>query len=264
MPELPPLVPEQFEWHTLKTDPSVWQRQTNGAESIVGVERANKMGANDLYVLSRFQVHNPTVTLTVLKEKLQAVLLKLRFQHPEIASTVTWENGTSFIQYRSPKDSADALKWAEQRIQVEASNRTGLDIRTAVEEQRQLGSSPAEAATIYVAAPVADQTTVLGDTSVELVLLSNHVFFDGISVRIFLGDILRTLGSELSTTEVEELSWGEERKNLGASVLSMLGSDQEITGPTFETTRMKLMGIISRMPVGASANKEILDGGKTS
>ncbi|KAJ9401502.1 hypothetical protein DTO282F9_1699 [Paecilomyces variotii] len=247
MLELPPLVPEQLAWHASETDPTIWQRQAIGAECVVGMEIPNKMGANDLYLLSRFQLHHPEVTLKSLKEKLQASLLKIRFEHPEIASTVTWKDGNTWIQYRSPKDAADAQKWAEQRIRVEASSRTALDIRTALEEQREVGSGPAEAVTIYVAAPVADETTSLGDTAIELVLYANHVFLDGISVRVLLGDIFRTLASELSTTEPGKLPWGEERNNLDAPLLSLLDPSQEIAGRKFEATRMGLMGNIPRM-----------------
>lgn len=256
MLELPPLVPEQLAWHASETDPTIWQRQAIGAECVVGMEIPNKMGANDLYLLSRFQLHHPEVTLKSLKEKLQASLLRLRFEHPEIAATVTWKDGNTWIQYRSPKDAADALKWAEQRIRVEASSRTALDIRTALEEQREVGSGPAEAVTIYVAAPVADETTSLGDTAIELVLYANHVFLDGISVRVLLGDIFRTLASELSTTEPGKLPWGEERNNLDAPLLSLLDPSQEIAGPKFEATRMGLMGNIPRMSVSSTAMKE--------
>lgn len=255
MPEFPPLMPEQFTWHASETDPSILQREAIGAECIVGMELPNKMGANDLYLLSQIQVHDPSLTLKSLKEKLQNTLLKLRFQHPEIAATVAWKDGNILIQYQSPKDGADALKWAEQSIRVEASSRTALDIRTALEEQREVGGGPAAAATIYLAAPVANETANLGDTPVELVLYANHVFFDGISVRTFLGDILRTLASEFTSTEPTKLPWGEERKNLDVPLLSVLGSGQEISGPKFEATRLALLGNMARMNVSSPAIK---------
>ncbi|GAD91476.1 conserved hypothetical protein [Paecilomyces variotii No. 5] len=255
MPELPPLLPEQFTWHASEKDPSILQRQAAGAESIVGMEIANKMGANDLYLLSRIQIHKPSLTLKLLKEKLQNTLLKLRFQHPEIACTVSWEDGKILIQYQSPKDGADALKWAEKSIRVEASSRTTLDIRTALEEQREVGGGPADAATIYLAAPVADETATLGDTPVELVLYANHVFFDGISVRTFLGEIFRTLASELSSIEPVELPWGKEKNNLDAPLFSVLGSDQEIAGPKFDATRLALLGNMARMHGNWGLNK---------
>ena len=69
---------------------------------------------------------------------------------------------------------------------------------------------------------------------------SNHLYFDGISKRIFVGDFFRYLAD--TDGELPDLKWGEEVKNLGAPVLSLLKDGTPTSGPEDDATFGQYVG----------------------
>jgi hypothetical protein len=235
MPPIPPLVPAQFDWQTSSTDSTIRQRRATGAESIVGLEKSNAAGANDLYLISSVQFADSNLTLSKLQGKIERALVKHRYEHPEIGQTGVWEEGqiSALIQYKPLKSNAEALTWAQGIVHVRAGKENGLEIRTEHEIKRfQEKSGPAKAVVVDIVAPVDGLDTPLGSTSVEFVFHTNHLYFDGISKRIFVGDFFRYLAE--ATDELPEFAWGEEVKNLGAPVLSLLKDGTPTSGPEFD------------------------------
>ncbi|EED21275.1 conserved hypothetical protein [Talaromyces stipitatus ATCC 10500] len=205
----------------LHTDPAIRQRRANGAEAIVGIEKSNAA--------------------------VERALVKHRYEHPEIAQTALWEEGQIFplIQYQAPKSNEDALAWAHEVVHVRASKETGLDIRTESEIKRfQAASGPAKAVVIDIVAPVDGLDTAIGSVNVEFVFHTNHLYFDGISKRIFVGDFFRYL-TEVGD-ELPDFKWGEEVENLGAPVLTLWKEGVKTSGPEFDATLGQYAGIAMR------------------
>ncbi|KAF3392149.1 hypothetical protein DPV78_010718 [Talaromyces pinophilus] len=247
IPPMPPLVPAEFDWQTSSTDSTIRQRRATGAENIVGIEKSNAAGANDLYLISSVQFADPSLTLSKLQGKVERALVKHRFEHPEIGQTAVWEEGqiSALIQYKPLKSNEEALAWAQGIVHVRAGKETGLEIRTEHEIKRfQEQSGPAKAVIVDIVAPVDSLNAPLGSTNVEFVFHTNHLYFDGISKRIFVGDFFRYLAE--TTDDLPELKWGEEVKNLGAPVLSLLKEGTSISGPEFDATLGQYAGIAMR------------------
>ncbi|OKL63819.1 hypothetical protein UA08_01099 [Talaromyces atroroseus] len=253
--QMPPLVIDDYNWKTSKTDASVRERRVNGAEAIVGDKQLNAAGSLDLYLISSVRFANASLTLSQLKAKLERVLVKLRFEHPEIGQTVLWEEDhvLPLIQYKPLKSSEDALAWARKLVRVRASTQTGFDIRTETEVKRHQegGINPALPIDIDIVAPVSGLDAALGLVDVEFVFHSNHLYVDGISKRMLVNDIFSYLGDEISASSTGELpvfKWGEEVQNLGAPVLTLLKAGIQLCGPSFdEATRKHLENAIKGM-----------------
>lgn len=230
LPPLPPLVVEEFSWQNSQLDAPIRQRRANGFEAIVGHKESNAAGANDLYLISSVRFADPALTLSQLQTKAERALVNLRYEHPEIAQTAVWEEGQSipWIRYQSPKSNEEALAYAHQVIRVRAGTETALDIRTDIEAKRHReegGSKPAEAVAIDIVAPVTGLDVALGSTDVEFLFHTNHLYFDGISKRIFASDFFRHLADEASpaaTGELPDYKWGDELQNLAPPVLTLL------------------------------------------
>lgn len=243
LPPIPPLVAAEYDWQTSPTDSTVHQRRAIGAENIVGLEKSNAAGANDLYLISSVQFTDSNLTLSKLKEKVERALVKHRYEHPEIAQTGLWEEGqlSALIQYKPLKSNEEALTWAQGIVHVRAGKETGLEIRTEHEIKRfQEKTGSAKAVVVDIVAPVDGLDAPLGSTNVEFVFHSNHLYFDGISKRIFVGDFFRYLAD--TDGELPDLKWGEEVKNLGAPVLSLLKDGTPTSGPEYDATFGQYVG----------------------
>jgi hypothetical protein len=247
LPELPRLSPEKHRWERSKTNPRVMQRRGLGAEAIVGMKRSNLNGQYDLYILATLcAVDIPTATalsLSYLKEKLEIALLAIRFEYPDSACTATWDDQVPpIIQYESPENDEDALAWAKDAVHVRTTSQTGFDVRTEIEERRQVVGSdvnPAKAVSIYLVADVMTEDTQLSpETTVDMLLHMNHVFWDGISARMFTGDLLRQLSQRIGATEQKQSKypWGEEIANLSVPLLDALRIDINSLGDQFNIT----------------------------
>jgi hypothetical protein len=89
---------------------------------------------------------------------------------------------------------------------------------------------------IYLVAPISNIDATLDSTKVDLVSRTNHLSSDGISVRLVVGDILRTLGSRTLSNDIRNISWDDEHKNLCPPLLSVLGGNQATSRQKFETS----------------------------
>lgn len=254
MPPFPPLVPDEFDWQTSPSDSTTRQRRAVGAETVVGIEKSNVAGANDLYLISSVQFADPSLTLSKLQGKVERALVKHRFEHPEIGQTAVWEEGhySPLIQYKPLKSNEEALAWAKELVHVRAGKETGLEIRTEHEIKRfQEQSGPAKAVVVDIVAPVAGLDTPLESTNVEFVFHTNHLYLDGISKRIFVGDFYHYLAE--TTDELPDLKWGEEVNNLGAPVLRLLKDGTPTSGPEYDGTLGQYAASVMRYMVCPSS-----------
>jgi hypothetical protein len=248
---IPTLVPAQFDWKPSSTDPTIQNRRAIGAEAIVGIKQSNTVGANDLYLISSVRFADPSLTLSQLQGKAERAVVKHRYEHPEIGQMAMWEQDQimPLIQYKPLKDNEEALTWAHGIVHVRAGKETGFEVRAENELRRfQKQSGPAKAVVVDIVAPVDGFDTPLGSTSVDFVFHSNHLYFDGIGMRILVGDFFRYLAE--TTDDLPALKWGEEVKNLGAPVLSLLQDGVPTGGPDFDGILGQYIGSLMMGMVG--------------
>jgi hypothetical protein len=230
-------------------------------EAWVGMKDMNFKGQYDLNLITTLRICDvPAATklsLSTLKEKLQTALLKIRFQHPDIACTAVWDDQVApLIQYTPPENCKDALTWAQDTIQIWATPQTGLAVWTEIEKRRRdvggkFGGKPAKSVSIYTIADVADENTwFTPGTVVDVLMHMNHLYWDGISARMFAGDLLQRLSQSFGVDQrLSQYNWGEEIANLGVPILDTLNIDLSSPGDEFNTAReesiIKLINIKS-------------------
>lgn len=243
LPPVSQLTPATFRWHTLPSDPRIVQRLANGTEALVGIKNENARGQYDNYLNTTLRIGNvSSFCLAGLKEELAAALAHVRFQHPEVACTAAWgETGPPHIQYMPPRDNTEALTWARDTIKTRVTPQTGLVVRTELEMQRRDGvPKSAKSLVIFLIADVADEKTLLAPgTVVDVLMHFNHIYWDGISERMFVGDLLRRFGQRWGGNEPQlpEYKWGDEVANLSEPILDACKVDVGALDNEFDEAR---------------------------
>lgn len=162
---------------------------------------------------------------------------RIRSQHPEVAHTVLWdEAGVTWIQSQVTHDQAQLNTWAWSTMAVETSNHSAEDICNVVEKQCWV-ESPVEAKSvaIFMAASIDSIESVLGNTTVQFLFHVNHLYFDGISIDLLVGDFVHTLGAQLSARDNDRSSTvNSGPDNLSPPVLDILHPGWEVSGSQFE------------------------------
>ncbi|OAQ96767.1 hypothetical protein LLEC1_00640 [Akanthomyces lecanii] len=244
--ELPALAPKAHGWEKSKTNDHGIQRRSIGAEAIVGLEAQNRRGQYDLYMVATLETLVPTtsattLTLSYLKEKFELALLVARFQHPECAATVSWDEQVSaIISYQPPEDDEAALAWAEDCVHVQPTAKSAYDIWGELEAERSANNViiPSKSFEVFLLANVPDPNACISaGAAVEVLIHTNHLFWDGISCRMFVGNLFRILsdfiGLPLRQT-VPKFKWGQEVKNLSPPILDSLSINVETLGTEFD------------------------------
>ncbi|KAE8396434.1 trichothecene 15-O-acetyltransferase [Aspergillus alliaceus] len=241
--ELPRLIPEDHQWVPSMDAPNKVERRGVGCESIVGMQHSNINGQYDLYLnLTLRTADTPTatsLTLSKLKTKLEAALIRVRFDHPECATTARWDDQVApIIQYQSPRSQEEALAWAQDTIYIRLTSKNGFQLRDDIQEYRHIhGTSgkPSRAVDIYLLADVETVTTQLQPgTPIDVLMHMNHLFWDGISARYFAGDLLRALSQTIDAANQPTYPWGDEIKNLSVPLLDALKIDLRTAGTEFK------------------------------
>lgn len=248
LPSLPELTPATFRWHKSPSDPRIVNRLANGTEAWVGIKNQNAKGQYDNYLSTTLRIGNVTsLSLAGLKEKLAAALMHVRFQHPEVACTAVWgETGPPYIQYVPPRDTAEALAWARHTIETRVTTQNGLVVRAELEKQRCDGApKPAKSVAIFLIADVSSEETPLASgTVVDVLMHLNHIYWDGVSARSCVGDLLRRLGQDWGDEEQQRsklYEWGEEIANLSEPILDACKVDVGALGHKFDEARKEFM-----------------------
>ena len=243
--ELPPLKPAMYRWHSSPTDSHTIQRLAVGTEQWVGIKHENFKGQYGNYLNTTLQLDVSGFSLRLLGVQLAAALVHLRFFHPEVASTAVWEEGKPtppLIQYTPPADDAAALRWAHSCISVRTSPSSGLAVRAELERERRASTPELQrSVSVFVVGDVASEETQLAmGTKVDLLFRFNHIFWDAMSSRQFVGDLLRRMGDvwdSSMTSPIAEYRWGHEVANLSEPLLDALKVDVETLGDEFDKAR---------------------------
>ncbi|GKT93659.1 hypothetical protein Ct61P_11509 [Colletotrichum tofieldiae] len=150
---------------------------------------------------------------------------------------------------------AAALQWARDVTFVRITTQTGLEVAAELSEQRQIIPQSVPPVTVFVVADVPDENSFLElGSRVDVLVQFNHIHWDAISARVFVGDLLRHLGEQLGTAGAETISpqyaWGNEIANLNVPVLDACKVDVGALGEDYEKTRDEF--IINLLNSGSS------------
>ncbi|KAI1070317.1 hypothetical protein LB507_010384 [Fusarium sp. FIESC RH6] len=241
---LPPLVPEKYRWTSTRFDPGHVQRRCVGAEAIVGLESKNRKALYDLYIATSLRNVAPvsmSLTLRRLKEMFELALLEARFERPEAACTASWdEEVAAIIKYQAPESDESAQEWARDCVHVMPIPMNAFNLWSELEEARAASSNdtPSKSIEIFIIADVPTQRSPIPqDMTVEVLFHTNHLFWDGIGCRKFIGDIFRLLGNYVDVNDeigTKTFPWGDEIKNLNPPILDSLMLDVTTLGEEFD------------------------------
>ncbi|KAE8356478.1 15-O-acetyltransferase Tri3 [Aspergillus coremiiformis] len=242
---LTPLVPADHRWTQSQTDPGVTERRAVGVEAFLGRRDANRLGKDDIRILVQLSVSTATPSLAVLKHSLAAALLALRFRHPESACVLAWDEGVLAprLQYRSP-DSQDAARaWAQALVRAQATSQTAREVWEAIEARRRADPQCEKPVRLYLLANVTDENAPLRPgTALEMLVAMNHVYWDGVSSRAFVGDLLKTWSQTLAVDYARPVyEWGRETSNLTVPILDALKPGVESAGHAFTADYHELL-----------------------
>ncbi|KAL4407439.1 hypothetical protein CABS03_11878, partial [Colletotrichum abscissum] len=208
--------------------PSSVRRLAVGTEAWVGLREPNSRGQYDNYLNTSLRVHVPGISLETIALQISNALVNIRFQHPEVGCSVTWatDQDPPFIVYNSPSSDEVALNWGRGLVSSIAADKTGLEVAAELSEARQERPEPLPPVKVYVVAQVPETGTPLENGArVDLLCAFNHIHWDSISSRIFVGDLLRGVGQQFNAGDQNLANspfhhpWGKEIANLNEPVL---------------------------------------------
>lgn len=231
--------PAKYRWHKVGDTANSVQRRGNGTENWVGLRKENARGQYDCYILVKATLQH-SLTLASLEQKLVYGLLKERFEHPNVACKAFWdEQFGPLIRYTPPSDHEEAISWARQSVEVRATSQTGLELRREIVSKRKAQNTSSDSFTIYVVSDVPETETIISQgSSLEILVHFNHIYWDGISARLFVGHLLNSIGQDL---EHAQYSWGKEVENLSAPLLDSLKIDPQTLGEDYEDSLEKFV-----------------------
>ncbi|KAF2125620.1 15-O-acetyltransferase [Dothidotthia symphoricarpi CBS 119687] len=249
--QFPKLMPATYRWQTSKTNSRTIERRAIGTEAWVGIKDENYKGQYDLFLNTtlRVQVESTKTPLSLasLKKAVTTVLVELRFEHPESAGTAVWDDQGPLLQYTPPESAEDALSWAEAAIELWFTVKTGFEVRKEIGRRRKepgsVFSGHAKSLTVHLVADVpSEHAPLVPGATVDVLMHMNHIFWDGISARMFVGSLLRKLQTELSDNQKpKQLDWGRETKNISQPILDAAKVDVTSLGKDFEDAREEFL-----------------------
>ncbi|KFA68878.1 Tri3 [Stachybotrys chlorohalonatus IBT 40285] len=249
LPELllPPLTPEIHRWKITKANPRLAQRRGVGFEVIVGSEQLNRKGQYDLYLTVTLRmVESSTstpVSLATLKEKFELALLVARLEHPECGSSVRWDDQPSPIfEYESPENNEAAIAWAKGIVHALPTSSTAQQVWYDLEQERQKSAvsdrkagKPVEI--FLIARTPGKDAQIPQGASIDVLFHMNHLYWDGIGARIFVGYLLRQLNNYIGAAGGQEpptVHWGSEMSNFHTAQLDAMKVQVQSLGTEFE------------------------------
>ena len=188
-------------------------------------------------------LNSPALSLGDLHRYVVSALIHLRFQHPEVAATAVWEDDkpTPPTIVYTPPSVLEAQVWAAITVSLCTSSLDGHALRTKQERLRTSKPQHAPSVTILLSAGVeSSRAPMPQNTRVVMLCQFNHIFWDAMSSRQFVGGLLRQTG--MSWTEKEDPAdaaraypWGEETSNLAEPLLDALKIDVGSLGRDYDT-----------------------------
>lgn len=268
LPPLPRLEPAKFRWYPSPDDSSSVRRLAVGTEAWVGLRGPNSRGQYDNYLNTSLRVHVPGISLETIALQVSNALINIRFQHPEVGCSVTWttDQDPPFIVYTSPSSDEVALNWGCGLVSSIATDKTGLEVAAELSEARQEKPEPLPPVKVYVVAQVPETGTPLEiGARMDVLCAFNHIHWDSISSRIFVGELLRGVGQQFKAGDQKLAKstfhhpWGKEIANLNEPVLDVCKTNVNALGEDYDKMRDDFITELLKSAVSSSAYSWRLD-----
>lgn len=262
--DLPRLEPPKYRWTISPTDGSA-RRLAIGTEQWVGIKHENAKGQYDNYMSTTLKLNSPALNLEGLRRYVISALIHLRYQHPEVAATAVWEAGKPTppnIVY-TPPSASEAQAWAADTVSLRTSSLDGHALRAEQERLRTFSPQHGQSVTILLSADIASpEAPMPKDASVIMLCRFNHIFWDAMSSRQFVGDLLRHVGASWIKKEdpaeaARIYSWGEETRNLAEPLLDALKIDVESLGRDYDTAADEFLAELMKSGVSHKRTSQI-------
>jgi hypothetical protein len=258
LPKIPTLDLDQYIWKPDGADPKVWQRRGCGTEAIVGRESENNYGAFDIYLFVSLAL-GKDLSLATFKKAATEAMVHLRANFPQIALTLQRDDDFKpILRHVPPKDGKAAVEWAESHVIWDTTGRSTIQIRQSIEGERALKPSPLDAMTVYFSVPK-DISTFSEGQEVELLIVYNHIFFDGSGTRFaahkFCEYLAEIIAGKSALGEIASIKWDETNKGLSPAPTAIFNVQQILSGSVYEQSAATQMG--KTMALMVSPKREI-------
>lgn len=256
---LPRLEPAKYRWIISAADKSA-RRLAIGTEQWVGIKHENEKGQYDNYLSTTLRLSSSGPSLEDLHRYVASALIHLRYQHPEVAATAVWEadQPTPPTIVYTPPSIEEAQAWAADTVLLCTSSLDGHALRIKQERLRASNPHHGNSVSVLLSADVESPHALITE-NIRIVMLCrfNHIFWDAMSSRQFVGDLLRQVGvswtKKEDPTEVAKLySWGEEAKYLAEPLLDSLKIDVESLGQDYEAAADSFLAELMKSAVSFS------------
>jgi hypothetical protein len=230
---LPLLDPTAYSWNQSKENPSLWQRRALGAESSWMLKPREY---REIFIAATLMLSSP-VSITMFDEAVELAWLHLKLEVLDIAVTTTiGDDGSSFIQYQSPRDEAEDQAWLKRTmfIEHETSALSFKELKDQIVTRKEVQDT--NSAHIFVNSKPDDRnSTIVQDC--QIMLNVDHQITDGIGTRILFGKFLSCLAKSISEPkrEVRDVNrWTRNGRNLSVPWIEVMNEEQVVSGHDFE------------------------------
>lgn len=190
------------------------------------------------------------LSLVQIHEALTRAWCLLRVESPEIAcSSGCDESGNRYMRYQVPS-SEDLQAWAKDTIILDTSRFmvSFLEARHRVRQQKSVGYS----AFLHVSPEISDENGLVH--KIGIMFNMDHMYTDGIGIRILAGRFLEILGRVLTSEEKVDLDVETQVQNLSVPYTSLMNENQKSEGKSYESAvaRQKefLLELVVSNPIG--------------
>ncbi|GKT51940.1 putative 15-O-acetyltransferase SAT12 [Colletotrichum spaethianum] len=231
---LPPtsLRAHDYQWRLANaTDlPQSWIRTALGAEAWLGRREYLSCGQYTSYISTTLRIQSTGTTVDDLEYRFSRALVHLRFCHPELACRVVrlvaydYPGCPPEVAYTVAKDAGSVSDRAKRTIHRTIKRQSGIQLSSIITGDSKTSSLPLSSVKIFVANNQSQATELGIGARVKVIFAFHPVLWDGVSSRIFVGDLLRCAG-ELwadegpSLSTLQQYDWGTETDNLAGSIL---------------------------------------------
>ncbi|KAB5542954.1 15-O-acetyltransferase Tri3 [Coniochaeta sp. 2T2.1] len=206
LPPIPDLNPALYRWQhgpTYLPGRSLI-RLANGTEAWVGIKSENARGQYSFYLATKLRLHRGGRSLGYWGKEFEYAPTQVN--RSEAACTAKWdreEDGQrAYISYHAEPPNDTPGDCDSRMVDVKVGETGALGLRDELVGKRREDGGEGESLTglnmrLYL---VADVSNVLADeleegSTIEVLAHFNHLFWDGISARMFLGEVLE-IGAE--------------------------------------------------------------------
>lgn len=229
--QLPPIDVTRYEWARSDKNTSLWQRQALAGESTWALKPRER---RDLFLGGQLLLSTPSV-FDHLGETAEAAWRQLRFEHPEIALSFKFDkDGKCLIEHYNPRGDSEVWAWVKRTLIVKASSQrlSFSNVRFMISQEKVKRD---EAVFLYLYPQIS--STNSRTTNITFMFHVDHLYSDGIGIRILAHCFFRLLSAELSAVGDESqarIDWQRNAEHLRPPWTGLMNGNQKTSGSAFD------------------------------